>query len=703
MSEFTHSGGGENRGPPDNSEGNTPIQARAATPDIDGSRPPGKASRFRAWVGEKYDKGKDKMERGVQKTERGVKSLLGRGGPKNGGEGETRPQDAGGSGSSDNANVLAMGGLFRDGEAATAGEVGAVDTLASGTAIAPNRSAEVFGLPAEAETGQEATPSIPQLYAASASSPKDEHGHSSDPVIALIISKPGLDEDKAVTVHGIEDVPVDIGAGSGAVRLGNNSLPVVEVTEMGGDTTGAAPQAHVAETVPPSTAASNLQDAVASFQPQATVTPVTSDDNSNSFRKTIIASTVFAPALAEERWCSQHEEDIDEGPPAPAPGIARGVVNEPMSAINSPKVWTIAKGTLKTALGIAVALAPEPFKGPAEALRKVVDIVEKANSNKEEVEILKKNCNLLGSSLVNAVKGKDAKLLSEDLKNSIGRLVEGMWATLEAANKEKSKGIAVYVLAEDDIEVLQNANKKLEKLLQCFWIENHIAGTIVLSDILANVQDQVGWMQGLSAALDKHLENSTLGQLKRIPGAAYDSQEVVAKVVSCFQGTRSALLANVGRWISGSVSDGHNPPVYVLDGIAGVGKSTVAITVAQRAAGINSLGATFFFSQDQDDRKKSVGFVHTIAYQLAHYDASYGSAIAAAMTSNPEALDKVLTQQFNLLVAKPLSPLLKQRATPLVLVFDALDECVEPDASAILDLILSLVPQLPNIKVFLTS
>ncbi|RXW19862.1 hypothetical protein EST38_g5961, partial [Candolleomyces aberdarensis] len=279
----------------------------------------------------------------------------------------------------------------------------------------------------------------------------------------------------------------------------------------------------------------------------------------------------------------------------------------------------------------------------------------------------------------------------------------GIFDTLEAANKEKSKGFTAYVLAEDDVEVLKNANKKLDELLQHFWIENHIAGTIVLSDILATVHDQGRWMQGLSATIGKHFENSTLGQLKRIPGAAYDSQEVAVKVVPCFEGTRSTLLANVGRWMSGPVSDGHSPPLYVLDGIAGIGKSTVAITVAQRAAGINSLGATFFFSRDQDDRKKSLGFVHTIAFQLACYDASYGQAIAAAINKQPDALDKVLAQQFSLLVAEPLHPLLEKRATPLVLVFDALDECVEPDASALLKLIISSVSQLPNTKVFLTT
>ncbi|KAJ2923250.1 hypothetical protein H1R20_g13844, partial [Candolleomyces eurysporus] len=382
--------------------------------------------------------------------------------------------------------------------------------------------------------------------------------------------------------------------------------------------------------------------------------------------------------------------------------MAHSAVKESTPATNSSKLWALAKGTFKTALGIAATLAPEPFKGPAEALLKVVDVVEKADSNKEEVEILEKRCDLLGSSIVNVVSGKDTNLLSEDLKNSIGRLVVGIQDTLKVMIKEKSTGLAAYVLVEDDVGVLKNANKKLDELLQCFWIENHIAGTIVLSNILATVQEQAEWMQGLST-LDKHFENATLNQLKWVPGAAYDSQEVADKVVSCFEGTRSTLLANVGRWMSGSTSDGH-PPLYVLDGIAGIGKSTVAITVAERAAGINSLGATFFFSRDQEGRKSSLGFVHTVAYQLAWYDASYGTAIAGAITSNPEALSKVLTQQFDLLVTKPLCPLLEQRITPLVLVFDALDECIEgKGALAILNLIICSVSQLPNVKVFLTS
>jgi hypothetical protein len=46
----------------------------------------------------------------------------------------------------------------------------------------------------------------------------------------------------------------------------------------------------------------------------------------------------------------------------------------------------------------------------------------------------------------------------------------GIKDILNTTDKEKSKGIAAYVLAEDDAEVLKNANKKLDELLQSFWV-----------------------------------------------------------------------------------------------------------------------------------------------------------------------------------------------------------------------------------------
>ena len=50
---------------------------------------------------------------------------------------------------------------------------------------------------------------------------------------------------------------------------------------------------------------------------------------------------------------------------------------------------------------------------------------------------------------------------------------------------------------------------------------------------------------------------------------------------TCFEGTRSAVLTEIYSWY-GSSHDGQ-PQIYVLDGLAGIGKSTVARTVAEEA------------------------------------------------------------------------------------------------------------------------
>ncbi|KAJ2923244.1 hypothetical protein H1R20_g13851, partial [Candolleomyces eurysporus] len=373
-------------------------------------------------------------------------------------------------------------------------------------------------------------------------------------------------------------------------------------------------------------------------------------------------------------------------PPRAGQAGASAVDSNPSGAPSS-KTWTIVTGALKKTLQGAV-----------------IDVFEQAKSNKEEMEDLKMRCNLLNESMVNAIKGQDAGLLSDDLRDSIGRLVKGISDTLMDTAVKKSTGITAYILVEDDAEALKKANQQIDRVLQCFWIENLIAGALVLSDVRQTVKDQEGWMAKLCVTVDRHFKNAALDKLKNVPSAAYDSQ-ALTKVDTCFEGTRVKLLAGIGRWMSDTALDGPETgkPIYILDGIAGIGKSTVAKTVAKRAHDINSLGASFFFSRDHAERQHADNFVHTIAHQLACCNLSYGEAIATAIDNHPGSLHKVIPEQFSTLVSEPLCNMLKQRATPLVFVFDALDECVESDASAVLNLVIDSFSKLPNVKVFLTA
>ena len=103
------------------------------------------------------------------------------------------------------------------------------------------------------------------------------------------------------------------------------------------------------------------------------------------------------------------------------------------------------------------------------------------------MEDLKIRCNLLNESLANVIKG-DARLLSDDLRDSIGRLLKyvsscvkckehltdvnarGISDILMDTMVKKSTGIAAYVLVEDDAEALIKANQQIDRVLQRFWV-----------------------------------------------------------------------------------------------------------------------------------------------------------------------------------------------------------------------------------------
>jgi hypothetical protein len=322
------------------------------------------------WLEKKYDKGKNKLERAVQKAEKGMKSLLDGDKPESEGEGQKGPQDAGGSaglGLSDNADV--MGDFPREG--AAAGQLGAFDSLASGAEDAMTPSAKE--IPAELETGQ---PSLPQLSSASALFTKDELSLSPETAIASTVPKPILEENEVTGALSIEDSLAAIGAGSGTVRLGDNSFPAVEVTETELDTAGGVSQAHAVEALPPSTLTDHYREleTMTSSQRQATPISVATDEDEKPLEKSGIISTVSAPNLTEKKGGACDTKQGIESPPAPAP--AHSAARESTAAASSTHVGALIKGTLKAALGIVVTLVPEPFKGAAEVLQKVVGVIE---------------------------------------------------------------------------------------------------------------------------------------------------------------------------------------------------------------------------------------------------------------------------------------------------------------------------------------
>ena len=147
-------------------------------------------------------------------------------------------------------------------------------------------------------------------------------------------------------------------------------------------------------------------------------------------------------------------------------------------------------------------------------------------------------------------------------------------------------------------------------------------------------------------------------------------------------------------------ADNGSQPTFVLYGIAGIGKSTVSKTIAERAAELKILGASFFFSRDEESRRTAKFLFPTLAYHLARHDEEFAWHVNEVLENDPEAAGQDLRTQLRTLVVHPLQ--LTVGRTLTLVVIDALDECDEHGAEAI-SLLVQEIAKIPRLKIFITT
>ena len=74
-----------------------------------------------------------------------------------------------------------------------------------------------------------------------------------------------------------------------------------------------------------------------------------------------------------------------------------------------------------------------------------------------------------------------------------------------------------------------------------------------------------------------------------------------------------AVLDKIGLW----ARDFDKSPVYWLNGLARMGKTTIAQTIPERLFADGQLGASFFCSRDFEDQSNLQTIFPTLAVQLA--------------------------------------------------------------------------------------
>ncbi len=170
----------------------------------------------------------------------------------------------------------------------------------------------------------------------------------------------------------------------------------------------------------------------------------------------------------------------------------------------------------------------------------------------------------------------------------------------------------------------------------------------------------------------------------------------------CLEGTRTQLLSLIQIWLQ-DISP-KSKPSFWLNGIAGVGKSTIAVTIAEFAVSLGLLGACFFFSRTAEAELRDPRLVFpSLAYQMANHNPALRKLIIEAIESDRDVASESLNQQAEKLIIGPLKAL-GAVDRPILFVLDALDECEGPGAKEVLQLLLTAAAQVPaTLKVFITS
>ncbi|KAJ3562095.1 hypothetical protein NP233_g9789 [Leucocoprinus birnbaumii] len=160
--------------------------------------------------------------------------------------------------------------------------------------------------------------------------------------------------------------------------------------------------------------------------------------------------------------------------------------------------------------------------------------------------------------------------------------------------------------------------------------------------------------------------------------AAHDSYARESKS-DCFPGTRAQYIEDLTTWAT-SISGQRRHRLFWMQGPAGVGKTTIAQTVAKETEKHGALGASFFFSQDNGVVDAS-RFFNTIAFQLATQNPEYRTILDYTIHLNPALPKKRLEVQLRELIIGPFL-LLKDRKVQTqqkAIIVDGLDECGDND------------------------
>ncbi|KAI0046425.1 WD40 repeat-like protein, partial [Auriscalpium vulgare] len=206
-------------------------------------------------------------------------------------------------------------------------------------------------------------------------------------------------------------------------------------------------------------------------------------------------------------------------------------------------------------------------------------------------------------------------------------------------------------------------------------------------------------VQGIFEKVEEIMENSALPDMPYYAtGASYQTEK------QCLDGTREELLSNIRAWIDNVDGYYDDSRVFLLTGLSGTGKSSVAHSIAKHYDELNRLGSSFFFNRNKLAICNSEHIFSNLAVDLAEFDRSFRGALVKCV-GNKQSLRGAqdLQRQLENFILLPVKEL--TFVGPIVIVIDALDESGSVGSRyQFLKSFVAMLSALPrNFRILLTS
>ncbi|KAB5588508.1 Vegetative incompatibility protein HET-E-1 [Ceratobasidium theobromae] len=353
-----------------------------------------------------------------------------------------------------------------------------------------------------------------------------------------------------------------------------------------------------------------------------------------------------------------------------------------LSTCPKHKTEAIPISTMLTGLGSAfeelrtIARPFPPLESAIGGLIPCLDLLETAARNSKEYEDIASELRDLCESLTQHMKDTGSARMSRCIAN----VAMGIEQQAKIIKEKETRGTGRRLLeASSDGEEVIRHYRKIESLFRRLQADANLSTWSIANEVLANTR-----LEGLVPAKLANYDSNLSIEISRR---------------TCTEGTRTAIMFEMDHWSL----DSDAPDLYLMSGMAGTGKTTIACSFATRLEERKQLAASFFCTRTSPECRNANRIVPTIAYQLARYSTPFQSALCEILGEDPDIGTKNIVKQFERLLKQPLLRVKDAIPENLVVVIDALDECDDRRAvRLVLDLVFRHAPNLP-LKFFVTS